>query len=208
MLLISNRKLIVCRNDQYLQSYLPTPSVLSLFVCVCFALCRVYKTQNRRKEALSQCEKALQLLKDCGQPEKMISVYRDMAAVEHDSGHLDRAVEHLSKASSTSRAQHTELLSNIYQHMSVLPPLDMWYDLYHMGVSARLMPLLWVTVQRSWWGLKSPTAWRSSFLLQQSPIRMVSLPQTQHIKKGLNRTWMRQRREHMIQSQRSLDPFT
>lgn len=86
-------------------------------MCVCFALCRVYMTQNRREEALGQCEKALQLLKDCGQPEKMISVYRDMAAVEHDSGHLDRAVEHLSKASSASRAQHTELLSNIYKHM-------------------------------------------------------------------------------------------
>ncbi|XP_069567201.1 tetratricopeptide repeat protein 23 isoform X1 [Brachyistius frenatus] len=61
-------------------------------------LCRVYKRQNRPEEALSQCEKSLQLLKDCNKPEKTCSVYRDMAAIEQDTGHLDRAIEHLSKA--------------------------------------------------------------------------------------------------------------
>ncbi|XP_069019647.1 tetratricopeptide repeat protein 23 isoform X2 [Embiotoca jacksoni] len=61
-------------------------------------LCRVYTRQNRPEEALSQCEKSLQLLKDCNKPEKTCSVYRDMAAIEQDTGHLDRAIEHLSKA--------------------------------------------------------------------------------------------------------------
>uniref|UniRef100_UPI0037E991D6 tetratricopeptide repeat protein 23 n=1 Tax=Semicossyphus pulcher TaxID=241346 RepID=UPI0037E991D6 len=61
-------------------------------------LSRVYKRQNRPEQALNQCEKSLQLLKDCGKPEKMCSVYRDMAAIEQDKGHLDRAIEHLSKA--------------------------------------------------------------------------------------------------------------
>lgn len=48
---------------------------------------------------MGQCEKSLRLLRDCGQPETIISVYRDMAAVEQDRGRSDRAVEHLSKAS-------------------------------------------------------------------------------------------------------------
>ncbi|XP_061577897.1 tetratricopeptide repeat protein 23 [Cololabis saira] len=61
-------------------------------------LYRVYKTQNRPEEALNQCGKSLQLLKDCNEPEKTGRVYRDMAAVEQDRGHLERAVEHLSKA--------------------------------------------------------------------------------------------------------------
>ncbi|XP_042268096.1 tetratricopeptide repeat protein 23 isoform X1 [Thunnus maccoyii] len=61
-------------------------------------LSRVHKKQNRLEEALSQCEKSLQLLKDCGKPEKTTSVYRDMAAIEQDRDHLDRAIEHLSKA--------------------------------------------------------------------------------------------------------------
>ncbi|TKS73402.1 Tetratricopeptide repeat protein 23 [Collichthys lucidus] len=52
---------------------------------------RVYKRQNRPTEALSQCEKSLQLLMDCGQPDKTSSVYRDMAAIEQDIGHLDQA---------------------------------------------------------------------------------------------------------------------
>ncbi|KAK1888428.1 Tetratricopeptide repeat protein 23 [Dissostichus eleginoides] len=61
-------------------------------------LSRVYRRQNRPEDALRQCEKSLQVLKDCGTPEKTCSVYRDMAAIEQDKGHLDRAIEHLSKA--------------------------------------------------------------------------------------------------------------
>ncbi|KAM9377033.1 tetratricopeptide repeat protein 23 isoform 2-T2 [Pholidichthys leucotaenia] len=61
-------------------------------------LCRVYKGQNRPEEALSQCEESLQLLKDCSKPERTCSVYRDMATIEQERGHLDRAIEHLSKA--------------------------------------------------------------------------------------------------------------
>ncbi|XP_019934512.2 tetratricopeptide repeat protein 23 [Paralichthys olivaceus] len=62
------------------------------------SLCRVYKRQNRPDEALNQCEKSLQLLKDCDKPDKTSSVYRDMAAIEQDKGHMDQAIEHLSKA--------------------------------------------------------------------------------------------------------------
>ncbi|CAN9499269.1 unnamed protein product [Ophioblennius macclurei] len=61
-------------------------------------LCRVYRGQSRPDEALSQCEKSLQLLKECNKPEKTCSVYKDMAAIEQDRGLMDRAVEHLSKA--------------------------------------------------------------------------------------------------------------
>uniref|UniRef100_A0A8P4K077 Tetratricopeptide repeat domain 23 n=1 Tax=Dicentrarchus labrax TaxID=13489 RepID=A0A8P4K077_DICLA len=73
-------------------------------------LSRVYKRQNRPEEALSQCQKSLQLLKDCGQPEKTCSVYRDMAAIEHDKGHLDRAIEHLSKAHAIAMSHSPEEL--------------------------------------------------------------------------------------------------
>lgn len=65
-----------------------------------FLFYRVYKRQNRPEEALSQCDKSLQLLNDCNNPEKTCSVYKDMAAIEQNRGHLDRAVEHLSKARS------------------------------------------------------------------------------------------------------------
>ncbi|KAM9754649.1 tetratricopeptide repeat protein 23 isoform 2-T2 [Menidia menidia] len=59
---------------------------------------RFYKRQNQLEEALLQCEKSLELLKDCNQPQKTCSVYRDMAAIEQDRGHVDRAVQHLTKA--------------------------------------------------------------------------------------------------------------
>lgn len=73
---------------------------LSLHLLVCsFLSGRVYKTQKRPDKALGQCEKSLQLLRGCSQPQKMISVYRDMAAVEQARGRSDRAMEHLSKAS-------------------------------------------------------------------------------------------------------------
>ncbi|KAM4573784.1 tetratricopeptide repeat protein 23 isoform 1-T1 [Odontesthes bonariensis] len=69
---------------------------------------RLYKRQNRLEEALSQCEKSLQLLQDCNKPEKTCSVYRDMAAIEQDRGHLDRAIEHLSKAHAIAVSHTTE----------------------------------------------------------------------------------------------------
>ncbi|KAM7002566.1 tetratricopeptide repeat protein 23 [Tautogolabrus adspersus] len=65
---------------------------------ICNGLFRVYKRQNRPEEALNQCEKSLHLLNNCGKPEKMCSVYRDMAAIEQDKGHLDQAIEYLTKA--------------------------------------------------------------------------------------------------------------
>ncbi|XP_010732600.3 tetratricopeptide repeat protein 23 [Larimichthys crocea] len=73
-------------------------------------LSRVYKRQNRPAEALSQCEKSLQLLMDCGQPDKTSSVYRDMAAIEQDIGHLDQVIEHLSKAHAIAMSHNPEEL--------------------------------------------------------------------------------------------------
>ncbi|KAI9529870.1 hypothetical protein NQZ68_008109 [Dissostichus eleginoides] len=73
-------------------------------------LSRVYRRQNRPEDALRQCEKSLQVLKDCGKPEKTCSVYRDMAAIEQDKGHLDRAIEHLSKAHAIAMSHSPEEL--------------------------------------------------------------------------------------------------
>ncbi|XP_037622878.1 tetratricopeptide repeat protein 23 [Sebastes umbrosus] len=73
-------------------------------------LSRVYRRQNRPEEALRQCEKSLQRLKDCGEPEKTCSVYRDMAAIEQDKGHLDGAIEHLSKAHAIAMSHSPEEL--------------------------------------------------------------------------------------------------
>ncbi|XP_070686701.1 tetratricopeptide repeat protein 23 [Pempheris klunzingeri] len=71
-------------------------------------LSRAYKRQNRPEEALRQCEKSLQLLKDYGQPEKTCSVYRNMAAIEQDKGHLDHAIEHLYKAHAIAMSHSPE----------------------------------------------------------------------------------------------------
>ncbi|KAK9516726.1 hypothetical protein VZT92_024642 [Zoarces viviparus] len=73
-------------------------------------LSRIYRRQNRPEEALSQCEKSLQRLKDCGEPEKTCSLYRDMAAIEQDKGHLDRAIEHLTKAHAIAMSHSPEEL--------------------------------------------------------------------------------------------------
>lgn len=59
--------------------------------------CRVYQKQRRLERALSQCAKSLPLLEDLGKPEVTCSVYRDMAGIEQDRGHLERAVEYLTK---------------------------------------------------------------------------------------------------------------
>lgn len=84
---------------------------LSFHLPVCpFLFDRVYKTQNRPDKAVGQCEKSLQLLRGCDQPEKMISVYRDMAAAEQDRARSDRAVEHLTKASGPGTAPHEALM--------------------------------------------------------------------------------------------------
>ncbi|XP_037538805.1 tetratricopeptide repeat protein 23 [Nematolebias whitei] len=71
-------------------------------------LYRVYRRQNRSEEALNQCEKSLQLLKDCNKPEETCAVYKDMAAIEQDRGHLDRAITHLSKAHAVAMSHNPE----------------------------------------------------------------------------------------------------
>ncbi|XP_041651977.1 tetratricopeptide repeat protein 23 [Cheilinus undulatus] len=77
---------------------------------ICNGLFRVYRRQARPEEAFSQCEKSLQLLKDWGKPEKMCFVYRDMAAIEQDRGHLNQAIEHLTKAHAIAMSHNSEEL--------------------------------------------------------------------------------------------------
>ncbi|KAI7802497.1 putative tetratricopeptide repeat protein 23 [Triplophysa rosa] len=68
-------------------------------------LARVYQLQGRAEEALSQCEKALELLRDGGQLSRNCLIYRIMAAIEQTQGHLDRAIEHLLQAHSIALSQ-------------------------------------------------------------------------------------------------------
>lgn len=56
---------------------------------------RVYQRQGRPEKALSQCERALELLQEGAPLSQICCVYRNMAAVEQAQGHLDRAIEHL-----------------------------------------------------------------------------------------------------------------
>ncbi|XP_075998690.1 tetratricopeptide repeat protein 23 [Genypterus blacodes] len=64
---------------------------------ISIGLSRVYQKQRRLEKALGQCAKSLQLLDDSGKPEATCSVYRDMAAIERDRDHLEKAAEYLSK---------------------------------------------------------------------------------------------------------------
>uniref|UniRef100_A0A667Z331 Tetratricopeptide repeat domain 23 n=1 Tax=Myripristis murdjan TaxID=586833 RepID=A0A667Z331_9TELE len=69
---------------------------VSLYLTIWFFLCsflfhRVYQRQGRSEEALGQCEKSLHLLE--GKPEETCSVYKDMAAIEQNQGHLDKAID-------------------------------------------------------------------------------------------------------------------
>lgn len=179
--------------------FLPlTACLLSIYVLS--SLGRVYKTLNRPEDALSQCESSLRLLAKSGQLENTCAIYRDMAAIERDRGRMDRAIEHLSKAR-TTRLQHnvtatqqavvhkrkntwsplvpgSKEIAGIWQcgHASYVVMADLFY--FTSVVSARHMPLLWITAQSSWRELRSPTAWLFSFLLLQSPITMVSFFQT------------------------------
>ncbi|XP_051512635.1 tetratricopeptide repeat protein 23-like [Myxocyprinus asiaticus] len=68
-------------------------------------LARVYQCQGRAEQALSQCERALELLQEGGQLSRICFVYRNMAAIEQAQGHLDRAIEHLLQAHSIALSQ-------------------------------------------------------------------------------------------------------
>lgn len=89
-----------------------------LYLCLSFLLNRVYRRLSRPEEALSRCEKSLQWLKDCGKPEKTCCVYRDMAAIEQDEGHLDQAIEHLTKARTHT---HTHPLVHTWSFIEMVP---------------------------------------------------------------------------------------
>ncbi len=65
-----------------------------IFVFVLFSI-GVYQRQGRPEKALSQCERALELLQEGAPLSQICCVYRNMAAIEQAQGHLDRAIEHL-----------------------------------------------------------------------------------------------------------------
>lgn len=88
------------------------------WLCFVSTVFRVYRRQNRPEEALNQCKKSLQLLKDCNQPEKTCAVYKDMAATEQDRGHLDRAIEHLTKAGNDTQTH--KLFLNLSPYRDVV----------------------------------------------------------------------------------------
>ncbi|XP_055011932.1 tetratricopeptide repeat protein 23 isoform X2 [Boleophthalmus pectinirostris] len=67
---------------------------------VCTGLFRVYRRQGKPKEALSQCERSLQLLRDMNQEDMTWSVYRDMSHIQEDQGNVDTAIDLMSKAHS------------------------------------------------------------------------------------------------------------
>ncbi len=64
-------------------------------LCVRAVFYRVYQRQGRPEKALSQCERALELLQEGAPLSQICCVYRNMAAIEQAQGHLDRAIEHL-----------------------------------------------------------------------------------------------------------------
>ncbi|XP_048023743.1 tetratricopeptide repeat protein 23 [Megalobrama amblycephala] len=68
-------------------------------------LARVYQRQGRPEKALSQCERALEMLQEGAQLSRICFVYRNMAAIEQAQGHLDRAIEHLQQAHSIALSQ-------------------------------------------------------------------------------------------------------
>ncbi|XP_016125532.1 tetratricopeptide repeat protein 23-like [Sinocyclocheilus grahami] len=68
-------------------------------------LARVYQRQGKPEKALSQCERALELLQEGAQLSRICCVYRNMAAIEQAQGHLDRAIEHLLLAHSIALSQ-------------------------------------------------------------------------------------------------------
>lgn len=82
-------------------------------------LCRIYKRQNKPKKALSQCQKSLQLLMDCSNPERTCSVYRDMATIKQDQGHRASFQDKQIQVNTTCTL-YTILLHNIYKHNGFL----------------------------------------------------------------------------------------
>ncbi|XP_077104984.1 tetratricopeptide repeat protein 23 [Siphateles boraxobius] len=68
-------------------------------------LARVYQRQERPEKALSQWERAMELLQEGAQLSRICFVYRNMAAIEQAQGHLDRAIEHLLQAHSIALSQ-------------------------------------------------------------------------------------------------------
>ncbi|KAJ0029184.1 hypothetical protein NQD34_004181, partial [Periophthalmus magnuspinnatus] len=72
---------------------------------ICTGLYRVYRRQGKPKDALSQCERSLQLLRDMSQEDRSWSVYRDMSHIHEDQGHVDTAIDLMSKAHSIALTQ-------------------------------------------------------------------------------------------------------
>ncbi|XP_014902435.1 tetratricopeptide repeat protein 23 [Poecilia latipinna] len=92
---------------------------------------RVYARQNRPEEALSQCEKSLDLLKNCNKHERMCAVYKDMATIEQDRDHLDKAIDYLSKAHTIAVSHSPEGLEGAQISHSLAMILSAAPDQHH-----------------------------------------------------------------------------
>lgn len=93
-------------------------------------LCRVYMKQNQPEEALGQCEKSLALLKDCNKLE-MCAVYKDMATIEQNRNHLDRAIDYLSMAHTIAMSHSPEGLEGAQISHSLAMMLSATQDQHH-----------------------------------------------------------------------------
>ncbi|XP_054887754.1 tetratricopeptide repeat protein 23 isoform X2 [Poeciliopsis prolifica] len=94
-------------------------------------LCRVYARQTQPEEALSQCEKSLDLLKNCNKHERMCAVYKDMATIEQDRDHLDKAIDYLSKAHTIAMSHSPEGLEGAQISHSLAMILSAAPDQHH-----------------------------------------------------------------------------
>ncbi|XP_013858986.1 tetratricopeptide repeat protein 23 isoform X2 [Austrofundulus limnaeus] len=119
-------------------------------------LYRVYRRQNRPEEALNQCKKSLQLLKDCNQPEKTCAIYKDMAATEQDRGHMDRAIEHLSKAHAIAMSHNPEGLQGAQISHSLAMILSTAAEPHHNDAAAGQYFKQSLSAYRSSVGLQDP----------------------------------------------------
>uniref|UniRef100_A0A3B3UMK7 Tetratricopeptide repeat domain 23 n=1 Tax=Poecilia latipinna TaxID=48699 RepID=A0A3B3UMK7_9TELE len=100
------------------------------YIASVFVFHRVYARQNRPEEALSQCEKSLDLLKNCNKHERMCAVYKDMATIEQDRDHLDKAIDYLSKVSKLSLVSFKN-----FPNLCYITTLLIWWLAHTIAVS-------------------------------------------------------------------------
>ncbi|KAM4733494.1 tetratricopeptide repeat protein 23 [Anableps anableps] len=118
-------------NDLYQHGVMNLEEKMKTQLEITSGLCRVYTRQNRPEEALSQCEKSLDLLKNCNKFDKMCSVYKDMATIEQERDHLNKAIDYLSKAHTIAMSHSPEGLEGAQISHSLAMVLSAAPDQHH-----------------------------------------------------------------------------